>query len=465
MALSQKAHDDVASNSPIEAAYRARTPGSARRAAAAQAVFPSGLVHDSRRMWPYPLYVERAKGARKWDVDGNEYVDYFGGHGALILGHGHPAVLAAVHEQLDRGTHYAACHDLEVEWGERIQRMVPCAERLRFTSSGTEANLMAIRLARAYTGRSRIVRFKGHFHGWQDHVAFGVDSHFDGTPTPGVIAGIAEQILLADAHDPEGTTELLESRDDIAAVILEPTGGSFGAMPIKPELLATLREVTAKRGIVLIFDEVVTGFRVAPGGAQSYYGVTPDLGTFAKIIAGGLPGGCVTGRKDILDHLDFDVSREKGREKVGHQGTYNANPVCAASGLAALQVIEDERACERASEQAARLRREVNQLLARYDLPWACYGEHSAFYLFIDAAGGKVDPLNFDPYEWSIDEIKGCGQTTAAQKLRIALMVEGVDISGKPGGLTSVAHGDAEIDFTVGAFDRTLQALRDEGEI
>ena len=171
-------------NSPIVAAYRERTGGSARLAQRALEIFPSGIVHDSRRLDPYEIYVTHAAGARKWDVDGNEYVDYYGGHGALLLGHSHPLVVGAVQAQLTRGTHYAACHELEVQWGELIKSMVPCAERVRFTSSGTEANLMAFRLARAFTGKSKLVRFKGHFHGWQDHSAFGYDSHFDGSASP-----------------------------------------------------------------------------------------------------------------------------------------------------------------------------------------------------------------------------------------------------------------------------------------
>ena len=325
-------NDAIQSNSRIEAAYRERTPKSAARSAEARSLFPSGIVHDSRKLSPYPFYVDHARGPRKWDIDGNEYVDYFGGHGALILGHGHPKVLEAVHAQLDRGTHFGACHEREIEWGERIKSLVPCAQRVRFHSSGTEANLMALRISRAHTGKTKLVRFMGHFHGWQDHVAFGVDSHFDGSPSIGVLEGIAENVVMADPYDIPGTRALLESRDDIAAVILEPTGGSFGGVPMKPEMLEVLREVTKARGIVLIFDEVVTGFRVSPGGAQSHAGVTPDLATFAKIVAGGLPGGCVAGRKDLLDHLDFDETAAKGVEKVAHQGTYNANPCAPRPG-------------------------------------------------------------------------------------------------------------------------------------
>jgi glutamate-1-semialdehyde 2,1-aminomutase len=453
------------SNSPIEAAYRERTARSSERAQQAREIFPSGLVHDARKLSPYPIYVERAKGARKWDVDGNEYVDYYGGHGALILGHAHPQMLKATHAQLELGTHYGACHDLEMAWGERIQKLVPSAERVRFTSSGTEANLLAIRLARAHTGRSKLLRFGGHFHGWQDHVAFGVDSHFDGSATPGVLAGIADNVILADSQDVEATIALLHSEDDIAAVILEPTGGSFSALPLHEDMLDALRKTTAERGIVLIFDEVVTGFRVAANGAQGYYGVTPDLTSFAKIVAGGLPGGCIAGAKRILDHLDFEVCAARGIEKVGHQGTYNANPVCAASGIAALDTLVAEDACAAASRGAQRLRDGANRLFAQQGLNWACYGTHSAFYFFVNPDGAELDHGALAPHDWGIDAIKRSSKAPVTNKLRLALMVEGVDMSGKPGGLVSAAHTDADIDFTVSALARALERLSAEREL
>jgi glutamate-1-semialdehyde 2,1-aminomutase len=160
-------------NSLIVAAYEQRTPASKARHLAAREVFPSGIVHDSRHMTPHPLTIERAEGSWKWDADGNKYIDFYGGHGALLLGHAHPSLVEAVNRQIRLGTHPAACHDLELQWGQLVQRLIPSAERLRFTSSGTEANLMAIRLARAFTGRNKLVRLKNHFHGWQDHVAFG----------------------------------------------------------------------------------------------------------------------------------------------------------------------------------------------------------------------------------------------------------------------------------------------------
>jgi glutamate-1-semialdehyde 2,1-aminomutase len=453
------------SNSAIVNAYRERTPGSARLIEQGRRVFPGGLVHDARRLDPYPLYVNRALGSRKWDVDGNEYVDYYGGHGALILGHNHPQVMAAIHEQLDRGTHYAACHELEVRWGERVIELVPCAERVRFFSSGTEANLMALRLARAWTGKPKLVRFQGHFHGWQDHAAFGYDNHFDGSPTPGVLDGIADNVLLAPPDDLEATARLLESRDDVAAVILEPTGASFGFVPMGRDFVAELRRITSERGIVLIFDEVVTGFRVSPGGAQAHYGITPDMATFAKIVAGGLPGGCLAGPKSILDLLDFDVAAERGFEKIAHHGTYNANPTCAAAGLTALGIVAETDACARASAQAGRLRAMINEVFAEEGVPWAAYGEHSAVYFHTNPDARPLDPLAFDPAALDFATMKRGGKHPATHKFRLALLLHGVDISGKPGGLTSCVHDDEDLAHTARAVRSAVGLLREEGEL
>lgn len=450
-------------NSPVVAAYQAKTRESAALAEAAGEIFPSGITHDSRRTLPYGIYVEKAEGARKWDVDGNEYVDYYGGHGALLLGHGRPEVMEAVQAQALRGTHFGACHAQEISWGNLVRDMVPSAETVRFTSSGTEANLMALRLARAFTGRAKIVRFKSHFHGWHDHAAFGVSNHFDGTPTPGVLADIAANTILAPSDDIDETRRILEGDDDIAAVLLEPTGASFGQLPLADAFLAQLREVTAKCGIVLIFDEVVTGFRVAKGGAQAHYGVKPDLTSLAKILAGGLPGGAVTGRADILELLDFDIAAAKGFEKIGHQGTYNANPMSAASGIAALGIIKDGDANDVANAQGAKLRGMWNAVIAEEGVPWACYGEFSGFYLFLNPQGMTIDPMNFDARAIGHDALGA--KSPISEKLRLALLVHGVDINGKPGGTTSAAHTDADLAHTAEALRAAIGLLRSEFDL
>ena len=452
------------SNSPIEAAYRAATPGSAALFERASTLFPSGVNHDGRDLEPYPLYVARAQGAHKWDVDDNRYVDYFGGHGALLLGHNHPAVQAAATAQLTQGTHFGACHPLEVRWGELVREMVPSAERVRFTSSGTEATLMALRLARAYTGRTKLVRFRGHFHGWHDHMTSGYALHMDGSATPGVLTEIAQNTLLADANDTPALERLFETRKDVAAIIIEPTGASWGRTPVRPAFLADLRRLADASGAILIFDEVVTGFRVSPGGAQAALGVTPDMTTMAKILAGGLPGGALAGKKEILDLLDFAASKKAGREKVNHPGTYNANPLSAAAGVAALELIKDGAACETANATGAAIRAGLNQLFADMSVPFAAHGTYSGFHLFTNPKNVAIDPLSFDPYAQDPESLRS-NRPGIVHKLRLGLLANGVDIAGGPGGTISAMHNAEDVAKTVEAFGAALRLLRQEGEI
>ena len=364
--------------------YRRKTPTSGKLADRARRVLPSGITHDVRYIEPYGIYVTHAKGSHKWDVDGHEYVDYPGGHGALLLGHNHPAVLAAMQEQLPKGTHYGACHELEIKWGELVQRMVPCAERSRPTNSGTEATLLALRLARAHTGKPKILRFIGHFHGWHDHVSFGFNSHFDGTPTPGVLPEIAENILLAPPWDFEATRRIVEQRDDIAAAIIEPTGSTWGQVPVAQSFLRSLRELTAERGIVLIFDEVISGFRCAPGGAQEAWGIVPELAALGKIVAGGMHGAMLVGRADIMELLDFRVAASLQREKVFHQGTYNAMPTSCAAAIAALEIIRSTDACQRAIQYGRQLQDALNRVFAEESVNWISYGTFGGFHVFLN---------------------------------------------------------------------------------
>jgi glutamate-1-semialdehyde 2,1-aminomutase len=453
------------SNSPIIAAFRAATPGSAAAAEKAARLFPSGITHDSRHIEPYGLCIDRAFGPRKWDVDGRGYVDYFGGHGALLLGHSHPKIVSAVNAQIERGTHYGASHEREIAWAEWIMRLVPSVERVRFTSSGTEATMMALRLARAFTGKSKIIRFKHHFHGWHDHMTSGFASHFDGTPTTGVLPGVACNVLLAEQNDAEGLARLIEGHPDIAAAILEPTGAHGARLPIDPPFLEVVRELTAQRGVLLIFDEVVTGFRVAPGGAQAEYGVYPDLTTFAKIMAGGLPGGAVGGRKDILDLLDFRAARASDREKIHHPGTFNANPLSAAAGIAALEIVASGNACVRANRYTEALRRRMNEVFEEEKIPWAAYGTYSMFHIFTNPDHAPITPTRFDPLAQPVGRLVDRRQAGLVDKLRLALMVNGVDFNGSPGGLVSATHEMAELEDTIRGLRQSLRMLRQEAEL
>lgn len=453
--------EQTRTNSPIVAAYRERTGGSAVLAQEAAKLLPSGIAHDARILLPYGPYIERASGPHKWDVDGNRYIDFYGGHGALLLGHCNAVVEARVAETLRTGTQFGANHPLEVRWAQAIKRLVPSAERIRFTSSGTEATLMAVRLARAFTGRQTLLRFKGHFHGWHDHMTSGYTNHFDGSPTPGVLPGVADKALLMPPGDISAVAAALANNDDIAAAILEPTGSSFGQVPLRPEFLRELRHLTAQHGVLLIMDEVITGFRVSPGGAQTAFGVTPDLSSFAKIVAGGLPGAAVAGRRDILDRLDFDAARTQGWEKVQHPGTFNANPVSAAAGAAALTIVAETDACERAAHLAAQLRTALNEMLEDEGVPWAVYGTSSGFHLFLNPAGRKLRPRGFDPFDCDLDELK-TQPADIVNRFRLALLVQGVDVSNRLSGFLSSTHSETDVRKAVIAFNQAIHMMKAE---
>ena len=452
-------------NSPIVEEYCRKTPGSARLAERARDIFPSGITHDVRYVEPYGIYVNRAQGSHKWDVDGNEYVDYTGGHGALLLGHAHPALVEAVEKQLSQGTHYGASHELEVKWGALIQEMIPCAERVRLTNSGTEATLLGLRLARAFTGRNKMLRFTGHFHGWQDHVSFGFVSHFDGTPTTGVLPEIAENVVIAPPWDIEETRRIIESHDDIAAVILEPTGSTWGQVPVTKAFLQSLREITSQRNIVLIFDEVICGFRCSPGGLQGALGITPDLTSLGKIVAGGMHGAAIVGRKDILDLLDFHHAKDANIEKIGHQGTYNAMPTSCAAGIAAMEIVKSTDVCERAIHYGSRLQNELNQVFKEEGLNWISYGTYGGFHVFLNAKNIETTPEEIESGKYDYLTLRAPVKPTLLKKIRIGLLLQGVEVQSWPGAPVSAVHTDEDRETTVNAFRQTIRMLKEEGEI
>jgi glutamate-1-semialdehyde 2,1-aminomutase len=448
------------SESPILRRYREKTPGSARLHARAVGLIPDGITHVSRYLEPHPPFVTRAAASRKWDVDGNEYVDYVGGHGSLLLGHNHPAVVEAVVAQLARGTHYGASHELELEWAEWIRRLVPSAERIRFTNSGTEATHLALRVARAATGKPMVLRFAGHFHGWHDHVAFSDES------APGIVKALTEHILISPPGDSSAFQALCNQRDDIAAVLIEPTGATFGQVPVRSEFLAELRRETSRRGIVLIFDEVISGFRCSPGGAQGFYGVTPDLTTLAKILAGGFPGGALVGRADLLSVLQHRrTSAGLKLPDVPHPGTFNANPVSATAGIATLRLVEQGDFIDRANRAAAAIRDGFNAVIHRLGGSWCAYGEFSAFHVYPNPRPEPVSPgdIYAGKVHWS--GLKGATPIELQQKVRAGFLSEGVDAFYWPGGLVSGVHGAEDVDRTVSAFERVLRMLADEGEL
>jgi glutamate-1-semialdehyde 2,1-aminomutase len=425
--------------------------------------FPSGVTHDVRFLQPFPVYVDRAKGSRKWDVDGIEYVDYVMGHGALFMGHAHPEITAAVVEQAQKGTHYGANHRLELEWGKLVRQIVPSAEEVRFTSSGTEATLMAIRLARAYTGRDKILKFDHHFHGWHDAVV-GARSPEDEHPhSAGVPSGTAGNTISVPQNDIALVEEKL-AQGDVAAVILEPTGASWGTLPLREGFLAELRDTTRRHSTVLIFDEVVTGFRVAPGGAQQRYGVKPDITTMAKILAGGLPGGAVAGKADIVSMLEIrNDAAWNAERRVQHPGTFNANPLSAAAGAAMLRLVATGEHHRHADALNARLIPALNDVIQRENVAGGAYGLASYFHIVL---GQRVpQPSTGIEWPWSDGQLPPRMAGALTMSLKRAILNHGVDLMGGSGGFTSGVHSDDDIDRTVDAFEASLRELKAEGAL
>jgi glutamate-1-semialdehyde 2,1-aminomutase len=433
------------------ASYIQANPRSLAAYERASRLFPGGVTHDSRAFVPFLPYVARAEGAHKWDLDGHDYVDYAMGHGALILGHAHPSLVEAVTRQVRSGTHPGANHILEVEWAERVHALVPGAEMVRFTSSGTEATLLAIRLARAWNGRRKLAKFQGHFHGWHDAVTRGQAPPYDDV-SPGVTAATANETVVLPV-DLDAVGSALARDPEIAAAIIEPSGAGAGAVTLPEGFLHGLRALTAARQVVLILDEVVTGFRWSPGGAQQRYGVRADLVTLAKILAGGLPGGAVAGRRDLLEPIA--ASAPAGR-RIRHQGTFNANPLSAASGIACLDIIRDGAVHAKCDAMAEALRKDMNACFARRGIKGVAHGEASRFTLAFDAHLTPGDPQSLRNVPG--DALKQQRQTAIAANLTLALLLGGVHLMGL-GGFLSTAHTRDDIDRTVDALDRALALI------
>jgi glutamate-1-semialdehyde 2,1-aminomutase len=421
----------------------------------AKAVFPSGVTHDTRYVSPFPIFMTAGRGPRKWDVDGNEYLCFVMGHGALILGHSHPAIVSAVKEQIEKGTHLGSNTELELRWARAVRSLVPSAEKIRFHNSGTEATLMALRLARAFTGKSRILMFIDHFHGWHDYAV----QESGKWASAGVPPPVFESTVKIPVGDSATVENVLKSDPDIAGVILEPTGASMGCYPVRPGFVRELRRITERYGALLIFDEVVTGFRVSPGGAQQTLGVKPDITTFAKILAGGLPGGAVGGRAEVIDMLSFrdNPAWDMGR-RVSHAGTFNANPLSAAAGVLCLETIANEPVNRIADASAERLKNSLNAVLRKTRVTGVAYSNASLVWVLFG-----VDHDGADPYSLPHDAIRAALSSPAARTFKQAMINEGVDIMGTGEFIVSAVHEEADIDDTADAFERAVTNMKKEG--
>ncbi len=439
---------------PIEQRYIDMHPGSAERHAKAKDLFPDGVTHDGRRMAPFPIYATHGTGPHKWDVDGNRIIDYWTGHGSMILGHSHPEIVAAVANQIGKGTHLSASSDLEIKWGQQVIDLIPSAEKVRFHSSGTEATMMAIRMARAYSNKTKIIKFEEHFHGWSDYLSAG-SAGVGGIPQESL-----DTMIVLPINDISIVEKTLEGNDDIAAIILEPTGAHMGQIPIRPSFLNELRELTDRTGVVLIFDEVVTGFRVSKGGAQAYYGVTPDMTTMAKILGGGLPGGAVAGKADIINMIEArDDAEFNQNRRIAHNGTFNANPLSAAAGTTALDLIANTPINEMADAMGARLKDGLNDLLSRMEIPGCASGIASLIFLRL----GVDHECDKGVCIMTPEQMRSGNNAQRNSQFVISMLNNGIHATSRF--IMSAAHREQDIDETVEAAEKSLTELRQMGLI
>ena len=335
----------------------------------AQMVIPGGVnspVRAFKSVGMTPPFIARANGCRLWDMDGNEYIDYVGSWGPLILGHRHPAVIHAIQRCLERGTTYGAPTDLEVTLAQMVVEALPSVEMVRMVNSGTEATMSALRLARAYTNRSKIVKFEGCYHGHHDSLLIkaGSGALTHGVPTsPGVPENIAGSTINARYNDLELLEKIFaEAGSEIAAVIVEPLAGNMGVVPPAEGFLQGLRSLCSKHGTLLIFDEVITGFRLSYGGAQSYYNVLPDLTCLGKIIGGGLPVGAYGGRKEIMQMVS-------PAGPVYQAGTLSGNPLAMTAGIATLEQLQQPGVYEELNRKSTLLAQGLSQAARAAGVP------------------------------------------------------------------------------------------------
>ena len=422
-----------------------------------QSEYEQQLVTRAHRVLPggnlgnvsQDIVITRGEGSRIWDASGNEYIDYLLGSGPMVIGHSHPEVVEVVREQLSKGTTFFANNEHAIELAEEIVSAVPCAEKIRFSSTGTEATMYAMRAARAYRGKDKILKFEGGFHGMNDYALMSVFSaNPDGYPHPspdsaGIPRSIQDEVLIAPFNDLDTTTEIIEQyHDEIGGIIVEPFQR---LIPPQPGFLQGLRKLADEFEIPLIFDEVVTGFRFAYGGAQEFYGVQPDLCTLGKAVAGGFPLTAVAGSDEIMSHMDSAAVPSGGF--MPQIGTLSGNPIAAVAGLKTLEILRRPGTYESMRATGNQLRGNLQRMLDEAEIPAQVTGEAVLFDVF-----------------FTDEEITNHRSTLSSDAETMSKFNEGVVGRGVFKGTSkfyiSAAHTEADVEQTLEAFSGAIDELR-----
>lgn len=409
----------------------------------AKKVLPGGVSSPVRAIKPYPFYTEHADGSKITDMDGNEYIDYVMGYGPLLLGHNHPAVKEAVIKQLSLGWLYGTPSEPEIKLAKEVTGLYPSIDMVRFVSTGTEATMGALRAARGFTGRNKFIKIEGGFHGAHDAalVKAGSGATTLGTPdSAGVPLDFTKNTLQVPYNDIEAMTEAIESyKEDVAAVIIEPVLGNIG--PVLPDegYLDDVRSVTEENDVVLIFDEVITGFRLAMGGAQEHYGVTPDMTTLGKVLGGGFHIGVIGGRREIMENISPSGA-------VYQAGTFNGSPVSLAAGLAVIETMRKEKVHEKVNRAGDSLRRALSDVVSDLKLNYSVSGIASMFKVFFGSMPHNYqDALKCDKEKWNVFFRK---------MLRDGIFLPPSQFETN---FISLAHSQEDIDKAIEAYQRNLK--------
>jgi glutamate-1-semialdehyde 2,1-aminomutase len=431
--------------------YRGKTSGSENLFKRSREVMPGGISHNIHYFPPYPLFVQGAKGSKFWDVDGNEYIDLWMGHYTHILGHHSHIVVEAIERQLKDGIHWGIVFEKQVEMAELLRELVPSAEMVRYCCSGTEATMYAVRIARAFKGKNTILKIAGGWHGANPDLTLGIKWPFEQGESLGLLPDLQRYTKTLPFNDLDGSLKVIQqNKKDLAGIIIEPVVGEGGFVPASMEYLHMLRSETAKLGALLIFDEVISGFRVALGGAQERFGITPDLTTLGKIMGGGLPVGAVVGQKEILSKTSPELKEKKWERIVIGGGTFSSHPLTVAAGLAMLHHLKDQ-----ADEiypvleaKGKAVREGIQKALRHYGIKSIVTGIGSLFQTHF--------PYKDDA---ALDSPHTIYQLTDVDKreneFRIRMLTKGVHVM-HGGGAVSTAHSDRDI-------DRIIQAAGEVG--